>query len=61
MRISRSIRRGVNNERSWRGKPNGVVSWLFDCPKAEREIAKAIKQRRRRKAMRRKEYVNEQS
>lgn len=40
MKASREIKRYAAKARSRRGKPNGVVSWLFDHPELERKMAK---------------------
>lgn len=39
MKAPREIKRYIAKARSYRGKPNGVVRWLFECPELGRKLA----------------------
>lgn len=40
MKAPQEIKRWIAVARRAQGKPNGVVSWLFDSPTMERKLAK---------------------
>ena len=50
MKAPKEIKRWINQRRSREGKPNGVVSWLFDAPDVEVMMAKNKRLNRRTKA-----------
>lgn len=38
MKAPREIKQWISRARSYRGKPNGVVRWLFENPDIERKL-----------------------
>jgi hypothetical protein len=49
MKAPREIKQWISKARSSRGKPNGVVRWLFEHPDHERKLAKNKHTNRRTK------------